>query len=294
MAEFVFSAFADEAGVELDEQIKALLDNGIRYLEPRFIGGKGILDLTDEELYEVKARLDECGIKVNSLGSPIGKYPITEPFEIHFEKFKRALEVAKILDTKNIRMFSFYIPEGEPARNYSDEVVRRMTLMVEEAARHGIRLNHENESKIFGQNPEEVSYLLDNIDGLYGVFDAANYRNHNCDVIAGIEATLKRFGYMHIKDAIYEPNMIVPAGEGEGRIAEVIDIINKNVDGEVVLTLEPHLHIFKAFKEIDTHELKNKYVFNTNREAFDFATKALEALLTSSGYRKVDGYRWIK
>ena len=47
MARFVFSAFADEAGTTIEEQIQALSENGIRYIEPRQINKKGILDLSD-------------------------------------------------------------------------------------------------------------------------------------------------------------------------------------------------------------------------------------------------------
>ena len=54
MAKFVLSAFADEAGTTLDEQIAALKRNGISYIEPRNINGKPILTLTDDELIEVK------------------------------------------------------------------------------------------------------------------------------------------------------------------------------------------------------------------------------------------------
>ena len=59
MARFLLSAFADEAGSTLDEQISALKDNQIDYIEPRNIDKKGILTLTDEELYEIKRKLDE-------------------------------------------------------------------------------------------------------------------------------------------------------------------------------------------------------------------------------------------
>ena len=102
MAKFVFSAFADEAGPSLDEQISALKDNGIHYIEPRNIDGKCIVDFSDEELLAIKARLDENGIKVGSLGSPIGKYPITDDFDAYIPKVKRAIEIAKLLGTKYI------------------------------------------------------------------------------------------------------------------------------------------------------------------------------------------------
>ena len=43
MAEFIFSAFADEAGTTIEEQIQALSENGIRYIEPRQIIKKEFL-----------------------------------------------------------------------------------------------------------------------------------------------------------------------------------------------------------------------------------------------------------
>jgi sugar phosphate isomerase/epimerase len=161
------------------------------------------------------------------------------------------------------------------------------------AAERGIQLCHENEKGIFGQNPEEVNTIVDNVPGLKFIFDGANYRECNCNTIEGINATLRSFAYMHIKDAIYSPHMIVPAGEGEAKLDEVIEKVNAAVDGTVYLTLEPHLHIFDAFKDIDDTELQGKYVFKNNREAFDFAVASLKKLLTKLGYKETLGV-WKK
>ena len=166
--------------------------------------------------------------------------------------------------------------------------------MVKLAKKRGICLCHENESLIYGESPEHVRDLLNNIPGLYGIFDPANYRMNNADVTDGINATFINFKYLHVKDAVYESQTIVPAGEGEGNIGEIVDIINENVDGTVYLTLEPHLHVFDAYKDIDEHELKGKYTFNSGREAFDFAVRALEKLLTERGYRRDENNQWIK
>ena len=286
MAEFVLSAFADEAGSSLEEQIAALKDNGIGYIEPRNIGGKGILSLSDEEVYAVRAALDLAGIKVNSLGSPIGKYPIDKPFEEHLEAFHRAIRVCKMLNTENMRMFSFYPVAGEPTRACTDEVIRRLRELARIAKNNGIQLNHENEKAIFGQNPEEVALILDEVPELRAVFDGANYREAGCDVMDGINATLKNLGYLHIKDAIYNPHMIVPAGEGEAKLDKIIDIVNEHTDDTVFLTVEPHLHIFDAFKDIDNTDLVGKYTFKNSREAFNCAVSALKALLTKLGYKE--------
>lgn len=293
MAKFVLSAFADEAGSLLSEQIAALKRNGIDYIEPRNINGKPILKLTDEELAEVKSELDKNGIKVNSLGSPIGKYPIHEPFEKHLPDFYRALEVCKILGTDKMRMFSFFTKQNELA-DCRDEVLTRLNKMCAIAKEHGITLCHENESEIYGQNPKEMLDIMTNVDGLKGIFDPANYRMNDCDVMAGIEATLKNLAYLHIKDAIYESQIIVPAGDGEGKIPDVLELVNRATDKVVYLTLEPHLFLFDAYKLIDNHELKGKYTFKDNSESFDFAATALKNLLCANGYKKDGNNQWIK
>ena len=293
MAKFVFSAFADEAGSSLDEQIEALVANGIHYIEPRNIGGKSIIDFNDDELIEIRERLAANGIKVGSVGSPIGKYPITDDFDSYLPKVKRTIEIAKILGTKYIRMFSFFVKQDELAQ-YRDEVIRRLKIMVELAESEGVILCHENESAIYGQMPAQVKDLLTSVPGLGGIFDAANYRMNDADTMEGIGATLINFKYMHIKDAIFGTKTIVPAGEGEGRIGDVLDVVNGHTDGEVYLTLEPHLHAFLAYKQIDSHELRGAYSFANGREAFDFAVKALENLLTKHGYGKDENGIWKK
>lgn len=293
MARFVLSAFADEAGNSLAEQIAALKENDIDYIEPRKIDGKGVLDLSDEELLAVKKALDENGIKVNSLGSPIGKYDINASFEPHLADTKKAIRAAKLLGTDYIRMFSFFCPQ-DSLEEKRGEVIARLTEMVKAAEAEGVTLCHENESRIYGQMPKEVKDLLSSVKGLGGIFDPANYRMNDGDVIEGINATLINFKYMHIKDAIFSSQTVVPAGEGEGKIGEILDIVNENVDGVVYLTLEPHLHLFDAYKDIDEHELKGKYSFKNSREGFDFATNALKNLLRARGYERNGNNEWIK
>jgi len=79
----------------------------------------------------------------------------------------------------------------------------------------------------------------------------------------------------------------------QGQILDVLDLVNETYDRPIMLTLEPHLNQFTAFASIDTHKLKGKYSFKDNTESFDFAVKALEALLTKGGYKQENG-RWKK
>ena len=291
MANFILSAFADEASEDLSGQIAALRRNGIRYIEPRSIGG-ALLEKTDAELQEIAETFSAAGIRVSSLGSPIGKYPIDKPFEDHLVQFRRALQVCRIFGTKNMRMFSFFVPQNRLAE-CRDEVLRRMRILLAEAKEAGITLCHENEFGIYGQNPNEVKDLLTSLPGLRGVFDPANYVTNGQDPIEGMKVTLPSLEYLHIKDAVMAKKSIVPSGKGDGRIDEAIRLADAARKGETFLSVEPHLFEFLAYKQIDQHELKNEYTFTTADEAFDCAVASLKEILRHIGFHEENGI-WKK
>ena len=81
MAKFVLSAFADEAGAALSDQLDALREEQISLIELRNVDGKSCADLTGAEAVEIKKRLDGAGVRLSSLGSPYGKAPIDAPFD---------------------------------------------------------------------------------------------------------------------------------------------------------------------------------------------------------------------
>ena len=291
MASFRISAFADEASDTLPGQIAALKRNGIGYIEPRNVNGN-LIKKTDAELYEIAGMLAEASIGVSSLGSPIGKFNIDEDFDLHLQDYRRALRACEILGTKNMRIFSFFVPQ-ERLAECRDEVMRRMSVLLEMADKAGVTLCHENESKIYGQNPDEVADLLTSLPSLRGIFDAANYVMNDCDPIRGIEATLPSLEYLHVKDALSAKKSIVPAGTGDGCYAEVLRRVDATTDRTLFLTLEPHLHVFEAYKRIDSHQLKNELVFASADEAFDHAASALKKLLTELNYHEENGL-WKK
>ena len=117
-------AFADEASPLLTGQIAALKRNELTLLEIRGVDSENIKDLTPAKAEEVRRLLDDAGIAVWSIGSPIGKYPLAKEFAPHLDDFKRVTELAEILGATRIRMFSFY-PEKdvEPART-REEVLK--------------------------------------------------------------------------------------------------------------------------------------------------------------------------
>ncbi|MBQ9805321.1 MAG: sugar phosphate isomerase/epimerase [Clostridia bacterium] len=291
MAQFIISAFADEASADLDGQIAALKRNGLCMIEPRSVNGN-IVEKTDEELVQISKQLKDAGILVSSLGSPIGKYSIDEPLEEHLKVFERALTACKILGTNRMRIFSFFVPQDRLSE-CRGEVMRRMRVLLDRAKEEGITLCHENEAKIYGQNPAEVKDLLEELPDMKGIFDAANFVREGQDPIEGAEATLPSIEYLHIKDAKTN-RAIVPVGMGDGQYAEVLSRVDALTDRTVILTLEPHLHIFDAYKKIDSHKLENQITFDSADEAFDCAVEHLKKLLTSLGFHEEENHVWKK
>lgn len=293
MAQYILSAFADEASDSIDGQIKALKRNGIAYIELRNVSGESVSYMDVEKLNKLRGVLDENGICVSSLGSPIGKYPITEDFEPHLKQFYSALNAAQILGAKYMRMFSFFV-DSDKLKLYRDEVIRRLNIMIENAQEKGIALCHENEHGIYGQMPKQVSELLKSLPNLRSIFDAANYRMDGADALEGFSVSEPSLAYLHIKDAIYESKTIVPAGEGEGHIKEILDELDKKTDREVFLSVEPHLRLFGTYTKIDSRDLHSKYMFATNDESFDYAVNSLKNILNSLGFKENEEKRWMR
>lgn len=80
MANLILSAFSDEYAESLQEQCAALNGFGIGYMEMRGVNGKNVSTLTKAEVAEAKKVLADYGVKVSSIGSPLGKNKIRRRF----------------------------------------------------------------------------------------------------------------------------------------------------------------------------------------------------------------------
>lgn len=269
------SAFSDEAGASLREQVAALKRNGISLTELRSVDGKNVKDLTEDEAKKIAAELNENGISLSALGSPMGKVDISVNMDEYLLEVRHLCRLACLLGTDKIRMLSFF-----GAYDRADEVVKRLRLMVSVARDFGVTLCHENEKKIFGDTCERVLFLVENVPGLKFVYDPANFLQCGESAEKTLEALHKKTTYFHIKDVVAASGELVPAGYGDGNIAKLVDMI----EGDAILTVEPHLKVFGGYDKIDGEEMKHRFRFNTNAEAFDTAVNALKKILTDCGY----------
>lgn len=280
MAEIKLAAFSDEAASPLIEQIQALKRNGISLMELRSIEAKNVLDFTDKERRAYKEILDGEGIGVWSIGSPLGKVDIGVDFNGYLDKVKYVCETANVFESKRIRAFSFF-----NAYNERNKVIDYLSKMVETAALYGVTICHENEKEIYGDNLERVKDIAASVKGLKLVYDPANFIQVGERAEDTLEQLHDKTYYFHIKDVVKKTGELVPAGFGDGNIDGLIKMINK----DVTLTLEPHLAVFDAFKSIDNTEMKHKFKFASNGEAFDRAVDALKDIIVKNGYTSVNG-----
>lgn len=278
---FTISGFSDEIDSDIVNQFEHLKKLGICYFEPRGINDKNIADLKIEEAKKLKKLMDEYGIKASSIGSPIGKIMITDSFDEHLDKLRHVIKIAKILGTKYIRIFSFYIPDGDTPQMWEDEVFKRMRIMAEVAQEEGVILLHENEHKIYGETAESCLRLFENVNfpSLKCVFDAGNFS------FCGYEAYPEAFNllkdkieYLHIKDAKIGGN-IVPPGDGDSSILQILTELSYT-NKHYFVSLEPHLGYFKGLESLaNDARLQNNE--SSGSKTFTYAFDCLNEILSN-------------
>ena len=280
MAHYILSAFADEVSSDFTKQLEYLKSKDISYIEPRNINGTGVAAITLEEAKNAKKMLDDYKIGVSSIGSPIGKISVEDDFADHIRLFEHVMDIAEIFETKNIRMFSFFYPKNTDVHTHRAAVLARLEILLELAEKRGLTLCHENEKAIYGEAPEDCLDLMKHFDGrMKSVLDMGNFAFCQKDPLKGYEYLAPYIEYIHIKDAFYDTR-IVPAGQGEGKVFEILSAYNKYTDKDTFLTMEPHLTVFDGLNKLSNmDDIKVQNAYATPEEAFDAAVAALRGIL---------------
>ena len=228
--------------------------------------------MTADEVASFRGQLQEAGIGVSSIGSPIGKVQIRADLEEHFARFEIALQRAREFAAPYVRVFSFY-HENEEAAACRDEVLAFFQRMVARAEAEGLVLLHENESGIFGDVPERCADLLQSIDSpnLRATFDPSNFISCGADPLQEGWPLLREYtDYFHIKDQVAETRRVVPAGCGDGGLPQILaQAVELGFAG--FLSIEPHL-------KVDDPEYGG-----SGAERFTHAVDGLRRLLSGAG-----------
>ncbi len=279
MEKLILSAFSDEYADDLNEQCEALNGFGFEYIEMRGVNGKNVSALSKSEVRETKRVLNAHGIKVSSIGSPLGKIKLDGDISGHLETAKRVFETANELGAKNIRMFSFYLPDGKTREECKGQVFDELEKLVKLSEEYGVNLCHENEALIYGESPEKCLEILEYFDGrMKCVLDMGNFVLDGYNPMQAYKTLSPYIEYFHIKDALYA-GAIVPAGKGEAQIKEILDDYKASATKDTFITLEPHLQTFSGLNALVGKTFENPYKYADQKSAFTDAVAKLKELL---------------
>lgn len=272
------SAFSDEAGSAAALQIAALKRNGIFNSELRNVDGKNCAQMTAEEAKELRRIFDGEGIRVKTIGSPIGKVELSAPFEQEMERFLHLQENAQILGAEKMRIFSFFRTEGYTEEEGQKLALEHLNAFAEKAE---MQLCHENEKDIYGDGWQFCRVISEQIPEIRAIFDPSNYIQCGVDTEEAWKHMRPFVEYLHLKDATKE-GIVVPCGEGVGHVEDILR--DYRADGGTFATIEPHL--FSTRITPDMERIPGKYsraVYETADEAFDAAVAAVRMLLDRVG-----------
>jgi sugar phosphate isomerase/epimerase len=272
------TGFADEAGRDLDAQIRATKTLGWSAISCRMVDGVNLHELPQEKFDAVADRLDAEGIQVPEFGSLIANWgkKISSDFEITLAEIGRAIPRMKRLGTKLIRVMSYaQEPWGEDQQE--PERFRRLREIVKRFEDEGLTAVHENCMNWGGFSAEHTLRLVDEVPGLKLVFDTGNplfQRDRSKgepypwqDPWEFWTKVREHVVHIHIKDCIsptvdgVEPVYTMP-GEGDAKIPEILgDAKSRGYAGWVAI--EPHVatvfHV-KDQSQVDWQQCFDSYV----------------------------------
>lgn len=243
-----FSGISDEAGKDIDTQIRAHQELGWMHLELRLVDGVNITALPDAQFDVVCERVAAAGMQVSCFGSAIANWarPITIDAQVDIDDLKAAIPRMKRLNVPYIRVMSYpndpKAPIGEP--EWRVESIRRMKVLATMAEDAGVMLAHENCSGWGGLSAENSNILLGEVNSpaLKVVFDTGNPVTYGQDSWDYYQKVKGDIVYVHVKDAkkIDGVDHYTYCGEGEGYVREIVgDLLKNGYDGGI--SIEPHL-----------------------------------------------------
>ena len=278
------SGFADEISSDFTKQLETVTSLGMHYISLRSADGKGVADFTEDEVRDsLMPRMEKFGVKVSSIGSPIGKVGVEDEagFAVQLEQLERLCKICNLLDCRYIRMFSFFIPQGKDPEAYRDIVTEKLRRFAAIAEKYDVILLHENEKDIYGDTGARCKVLFDALASPHfrAAFDFANFVQCGEDTAVCWELLRPYIEYIHIKDAVTTDKENVLCGTGEGRIKELLTRAVRDEGYEGFLTLEPHLVLFDSLQSLETEAAANIIKTNKAKDGAEGYTMQYNALM---------------
>ncbi len=294
MVDLEVSAITDEFSLEFDEVCEYLQQKEVKYIELRKVWIGNVVEIDDRTVKDSKDIIDECGLKVSSIASPLLKVlpPSVNPepketsnystnWKYNFSLIDRAIEVAEIYDAPYIRCFGFRgkwdvkdVDEWDDWQIYQ-EWQDALNEMKQKAAAKGKTLICENEGGINQGLDQMLRIGKDNCGSGFGLlYDTANVANKFGKFGILTDEWLRKLGkyiqYFHAKGCKMTESgtqtAIVNEDEDFCRWPQIVDYF-KDMDKEEFVEPSPD----PLFMSIETHM--------GDENMWDKSAKSLENLM---------------
>jgi L-ribulose-5-phosphate 3-epimerase len=254
------AAITDEFSPTLSEAIPVMKEIGMTAAELRVVNGKNVMDLSEDELKQTRDQLQEAGLPVISLASPLLKciLPNGPNLDSRFEHdvfaskhmyedqprlAERAIQLAHFFGAQIIRVFSYWRTIEPEA--CTDAIVQALTDLATLAEKESLIIGLENEHACNVGTASEAKRILELLPSPYLqlVWDPANALVAGEDPVPGGYASLpkERIVHVHAKDCHIEGDKPIwgPLGTRSIRWKEQISsLLADNYKGYI--SLETH------------------------------------------------------
>jgi L-ribulose-5-phosphate 3-epimerase len=272
MTPFRFGAVTDELDADLERALAIARELGIAEVELNSVWGRGIIDLSEEELARVEQLLAHSGVRVVAIDPPCFKPCVLDHLPVrhvaedpevarHLAMLDQALSLARRFRAPYVRVFAFrrrgIVGLGNPSPRPPDggpipeEMLDRVAEGLREAARRaeqaGVTLVLENVRSCWANTGVNTALVLEAVDSpaLRALWDPANdYVSGGTPYPVGYEAVRPHMLHVHVKDArVVEPAAGLtswePIGDGEvNYLGQLRALLEDGYGG--VISLETH------------------------------------------------------
>jgi len=310
-----FTGFADEAGGDIDTQIRVTRELGWEHIEARAVDGVNITDIAEEKFDEVAGKLSAAGIGINCFGSAVANWGKDarkrEDFDKSMAELERALPRMERIGCAAIRGMSFAIVrDGRPdAPEVEREVFGKVAQLVRMCEEAGMIYLHENCMNYGGLSYEHTLTLLDRIrsPSFALVFDTGNpvvSLDHRGNEPYRLQSSwefyrnVKEFvRHVHVKDAVYvgpskgifpEARYTWP-GEGNGDVRRIVaDLLAGGYEGG--FSIEPHMgSVYHEDSEVSSEESARRTYVEYGRRFTRLVEEERTSSPTSGAEERDDG-----
>lgn len=259
----IYSGFADEAGQDIETQIKATKEIGWSNIEARDIDGVNITDISEEKFEEVYGKLNDAKVNIHCFGSAVAnsRKEVRNVEDILYsrEALKRAIPRMQKLGTNIIRGMAYkqaldVIPDSPEIEKIVFDNISYMVKMCEDA---GIIYLCENCSDYSALSYQHTLKLVDKINSpafklIYDMGNTVGADNRIGKAPYAKQSAwefydnVKEFVYhVHIKDSMIDSEtkskIHTFPGEGSAEVKRIVaDLIKRGYNRG--LSIEPHMH----------------------------------------------------